>query len=790
MPFRYPGCAISPPGLAFNINGKTMRNKKKIKSYKLFAGESGQALVLTLVFLVLGSLVLTPLLSYLGTVFQAGGVYRDKTDKLYAADSGIEDAMWQIKYDRLESLFTTPPYDQYNYSTIWSYELDDTINEHSATVTIQNLWMIRDVAPLDPVDAREIIEASKLMVTGNAPGDTTYDIKISFYPDEEEAEALLVESIGIWMPLGFTYVPNSSTLEEDPFEEYYSVPEVEPYDGGNTIIWEFESVPLASFPGVNPLASPMLTEISFQYTSSQPDVKPAAIAWMTTTGVADVPIAWDADFSVFHITSESDDTQIEAHTVKCELRKLGSAIAGDYRAVGNSLMIDSNHDPWEIRDELLDESEAEITDIPPDAEVVAAYLYWSGFFADSLYDPIFEDDCNGFGDWSNPASVWTISSHSFSGRAHSSPPDWHRYLTLKNPLDLSPYIGQTVTLSWDHWEWGDLESTDALQFQFSDDDGETWGDLYTAFSGDIGHWPQDYSCEIPGQYLTDEFLMRFYLDGFGGSDEYCYIDNIVIESIALNADTTAIFKINGNQVYLDEFGEPQTGEQEIVASQWSTLENNPGQYSYACQLDVTDLVQEYSNIGANENHTGNGEYIVGDVDADTDEHWSYAGWSIIIIYSSPATAGHQLYLYDDFIWAQVSSNFDWDDDGEPGGTITGFIVPEPIGGEVNAASLTCFVAEGDDWRNGDQLVFNDTALSDGFDPNDVWNSQSVGMTEDGMDIDTFDITWASNLLEPGDTTVQLDMPNPGDNWNLIYIILSLRSKTSIGGTSHYVVRGS
>jgi hypothetical protein len=117
-------------------------------------------------------------------------------------------------------------------------------------------------------------------------------------------------------------------------------------------------------------------------------------------------------------------------------------------------------------------------------------------------------------------------------------------------------------------------------------------------------------------------------------------------------------------------------------------------------------------------------------------------------------------------------------------------VPEQIDGEVNAATLTCFVAEGDGWISGDELRFNDTRLSDGegSDQN-VWDSQSTGMSEDGMDIDTFYVTWASSLLEPGDTTAELDLPTGTDNWNLIYIILSLRSKTSIGGTSHYVVRG-
>ncbi|MFH1448945.1 MAG: hypothetical protein ABIG09_00805 [bacterium] len=62
------------------------------------------------------------------------------------------------------------------------------------------------------------------------------------------------------------------------------------------------------------------------------------------------------------------------------------------------------------------------------------------------------------------------------------------------------------------------------------------------------------------------------------------------------------------------------------------------------------------------------------------------------------------------------------------------------------------------------------------------------MSYDGVDIDTFYITWASGLLESGDTTAQLDLPSQ-EAWNLVYIILSLRSETVTGGTVHYVIHG-
>ena len=402
--------------------------------------------------------------------------------------------------------------------------------------------------------------------------------------------------------------------------------------------------------------------------------------------------------------------------------------------------------------------------------------------------PIFEDDCSNFSEWIS-GSAWSINSGHFRSHYSSGAEDT-RYLTMKNSLDLSSYASGTAKVSWDQWEEGSLESSDALRFQFSGDGGSNWSNMITAFSNDIGSTPQYFSYTIPDEHLTNDFKFRFYLQNFGGSGEYCHVDNFAVAEMIFTADTSVIFKINDDQVYIDGEGDPQIGDEEITASKSSVLENEPGECSYACYLDVSKLVKEFSDLGDDENHTGNGKYTVSGVDADTGNQWSYAGWSLIIIYSSPETAGHQLYLYDDFVYSGMDQNVDFDGDGEPGGSITGFVVPEPIEGEENAASLTCFVGEGDNVWSGDSLAFNGTNLSDGAGSlTNVWDSQSVGMSEDGVDIDTFYVTWASGLLEPGDSTAQLDLITGVDSWNLVYIILSLRSETVTGGTVHYVIHG-
>jgi len=63
--------------------------------------ERGHALTLVLVLLVVGGLILTPLLGLMSTGLVSGQVYEKKTDELYAADAGVEDAIWKIQTNNL-----------------------------------------------------------------------------------------------------------------------------------------------------------------------------------------------------------------------------------------------------------------------------------------------------------------------------------------------------------------------------------------------------------------------------------------------------------------------------------------------------------------------------------------------------------------------------------------------------------------------------------------------------------------------------------------------------------------
>ena len=63
---------------------------------KLVRDEKGASLVMVLILLLISGLIIGPLLSYMGTGLITGEVYEKRTYELYAADAGVEDAVWKI----------------------------------------------------------------------------------------------------------------------------------------------------------------------------------------------------------------------------------------------------------------------------------------------------------------------------------------------------------------------------------------------------------------------------------------------------------------------------------------------------------------------------------------------------------------------------------------------------------------------------------------------------------------------------------------------------------------------
>lgn len=687
---------------------------KEKSSKKLINGEKGQALIIVLVMMLFGSLILAPALSHVGTGLKAGEyVYEERMELLYAADAGVEDALWQLNNKSLADFL--PGYDEFAYSAYdpdnykWTYRPADVYSENvngkDVAVTIENIWIPKDIDAPSKTVGRSIIEEGKLLVFGSLAGTSEVDylIRIAYYwGSVSERDNLTVQKMGIWLPAGFSYVGNSHNLSGacDP-----SSMENESYKSGKVVVWHFSSSPpLTAFPGVDITDYPMVATVTFKFSGPSGQNPAEAVSWIDTGGVSGVDFAWDADTKVYGITSEASgelgkEATIEAHAARIEMRDLGSTIIGDYLPIGATLMTATGS--WwneRFRDRLYLQTDATVdaTDIPENATIEAAYLYWSGWI-----DHHYAEEYYSGGSW--------------------------------------------------HWRWGTI---DELNYD---------------------------------NYVTN-----------------------LTELVETNAKVNTVTLIFGTD-------SPRT----VTSNQWQVKENTGGSdldgtWSYSCFYDATDLVKELID---NEKLASNasGSYVVEhawvderrtDAGADTyyfplydtshytgyplatpaHQHpddwgykdryqWSYAGWSLILIYSTPGEDRRQLYLFDTFRYIAVGTQVSF--------TISGFLAPE----DTTGSKLTYFVGDGDDHWTGDWITVEGSKLSDAINPEDnVFNSESNAIDDaiykSGIDIDTFDM---SAYIEGGTPSADIVI-NGAEILDLVYIILCFRSEVTAGGTISYLVR--
>lgn len=134
----------------------------KTTAKRAIRDERGAALVLALVLLLVGSLVIAPVLSHMGTGITAGQVHEKRMEELYAADAGVEDVLW-----KLQSGVIAPPY-ACEDPEFWSYNISD-INGKEVTleVTYLNGPAFFVTAEAADNDSKTRVEAYIVSVYGN-----------------------------------------------------------------------------------------------------------------------------------------------------------------------------------------------------------------------------------------------------------------------------------------------------------------------------------------------------------------------------------------------------------------------------------------------------------------------------------------------------------------------------------------------------------------------------------------------------------------------------------------------
>lgn len=127
--------------------------------------QSGQsALVMVLILLVVGTLIMGPLLGFMGTGLKAGEMHEELTLGFYAADAGVEDALWHMQYDEgfvlpAEGVDGEPR------------QLPETINDRTTNVTLSNegggIYKITSIATSDDGGNTTVESYVEIIAGGN-----------------------------------------------------------------------------------------------------------------------------------------------------------------------------------------------------------------------------------------------------------------------------------------------------------------------------------------------------------------------------------------------------------------------------------------------------------------------------------------------------------------------------------------------------------------------------------------------------------------------------------------------
>ena len=137
---------------------------------RIIRDEKGRAMELILILLTVGGLILAPMLGLMSTGLAAGQVYERKTDELYAADAGVEDAIWKIN-DQVEEL-PGPPCGGGDPES-WSYNMSD-VNGKSVSVTITHVtnltYQVESIATAEGSGTQVEAYVTRTIITADYSG--------------------------------------------------------------------------------------------------------------------------------------------------------------------------------------------------------------------------------------------------------------------------------------------------------------------------------------------------------------------------------------------------------------------------------------------------------------------------------------------------------------------------------------------------------------------------------------------------------------------------------------------
>lgn len=174
---------------------------------KILKGEGGQTLPIVLILLLVGALLVMAGLAFMFTNLKANQVVDQATRGLYAADSGVEDALQRLRYTE-----GGPPL---------SYSLSEDVNSMSVAIVTNEKGTYTlyagELVTLSPSGCWERLDIGSQIVGY----EYTVTIDIAEQPPGPCGGHIKLIELGVMLPVGYSYVAGSAEGElstDDPGE--------------------------------------------------------------------------------------------------------------------------------------------------------------------------------------------------------------------------------------------------------------------------------------------------------------------------------------------------------------------------------------------------------------------------------------------------------------------------------------------------------------------------------------------------------------------------------------------
>ncbi len=194
---------------------------------KLRKDEAGYALVWVLLVLIVAGLVLGPLLLLMGASLTSSHVHEESTQRFYAADAGIEDAIWKMKYGELGD-------DPYGLTVNGMQVLVTPLSSSEETMRMFFAELL-DIPGGGSL--HKSAPASDWMVVYGATGNE-YIIAITYQPEGGHPAHKKIDGLGAWLYGDFDLVEGSAHGVTDAYPNYQF--HTKNYGFGTGFIWEWK----------------------------------------------------------------------------------------------------------------------------------------------------------------------------------------------------------------------------------------------------------------------------------------------------------------------------------------------------------------------------------------------------------------------------------------------------------------------------------------------------------------------------------------------------------------------